>query len=152
MGDGITGTPEAANAEMMLTLLAAIERRDGELLRKLYHPNVEFYWPPGVPYGGVYKGEEVARMSEHFRSIWWPLQPTEELRRIDLRVLATGPQGRVIVNYVWKGLSPDGVGFQTETLADYQVEDGQLRRAQMFYYDLSGLIGFLKHCGFAANA
>ena len=49
MGDGIMGTPEAANAETMLTLLAAIERRDGDLLRKLYHPNVEFYWPPGVP-------------------------------------------------------------------------------------------------------
>ena len=90
------GTPEAANAETMLTLLAAIERRDGDLLRKLYHPNVEFYWPPGVPYGGVYKGEEVAKMSEHFRSIWWPLQPTEESRRMDLRVLATGPQGTVL--------------------------------------------------------
>ena len=63
------------------------------------------------------------------------------------RVLATSSQGRVIVNYVWKGLSPDGVAFETETLADYQVEDGRLRRAQMFYYDLPGLIEFLKRCG-----
>ena len=71
---------------------------------------------------------------------------------MDSRVLATGPDGHVIVNYVWKGLSPDGVAFETETLADYQVDDDRLRRAQMFYYDLSGLIGFLKHCGVIAAA
>jgi hypothetical protein len=49
-------------------------------------------------------------------------------------------------------LSPDGVAFETKTLADYQVEDGKLRRAQMFYYDLPGLIEFLKHCGYIAGA
>jgi ketosteroid isomerase-like protein len=143
---------EASNAEVMLTLLAAIERRDRELLQKLNHPDIEFHWPPGLPYSGVYKGETVAKMQECFGSIWIPLQPTEESRRMDPRVLATSPQGRVIIHYIWKGLSRDGVGFETETLADYQVDDGRLRRAQMFYYDLPGLIGFLKHCGFIAGA
>lgn len=143
---------EESNAETMLNLLAAIERRDSDLLRKLYHPNVEFYWPPGLSYSGVHKGPAVAEMSERFRLLWWPLQPTEELRSMDSRVLATGPNGRVIVNYTWKGLSPDGVRFETETLADYQVEDGQLKRAQMFYCDLPGLIKFLDHCRSAAAA
>jgi hypothetical protein len=32
---------EASNAEVMLTLLAAIERRDRELLQKLNHPDIE---------------------------------------------------------------------------------------------------------------
>jgi ketosteroid isomerase-like protein len=147
------GEPESAsNAEVMLTLLAAIERRDLELLQKLYRPDIEFHWPPGLPYSGVYKGGTVAKMQECFASIWFPLQPTEERRRMDPRVLATSPDGRVIINYIWKGLSRDGVGFETETLADYQVENGQLKRAQMFYYDLPGLIGFLKHCGFIAGA
>jgi len=144
--------PEASNAEFMPTLLAAIERRDRELLQKLYHPDIEFHWRPGLPYSGVHKGETVAKMQECFASIWFPLQPTEERRRMDSRALATGPKGRVIINYTWKGLSRDGVGFETETLADYQVEDGQLRRAQMFYYDLPGLIEFLKHCGVIAGA
>ena len=138
---------EACNAEFMLKLLAAIERRDREL-PKLYHPDIEFHWPPGLPYSGVYTGEAVAKMQECFASIWFPLQPTEERRQMNSRVLATSSQGRVIVNYVWKGLSPNGGGFETETLADYQVEDGRLRRAQMFYYDLPGLIEFLKRCGF----
>jgi hypothetical protein len=136
----------------MLTLLAAIERREGELIQQLYHPDIEFHWPPGLPYSGVYKGGTLGKMQECFGSIWTALQPTEEQRRMDPRVLATGPEGRVIVHYTWKGLSRDGVAFQTETLADYQVEDSKLRRAQMFYYDLPGLIGFLKHCGFIARA
>jgi hypothetical protein len=74
---------EASNAEFVLTLLAAIERRDRELLQKRYHPNIEFHWPPGLPYSGVYKGETVAKMQECFGSIWIPLQPTEEGRRMD---------------------------------------------------------------------
>lgn len=143
---------EAFNAESMLTLLAAIERRDRELLQKLYHPNIEFHWPPGLPYSGVYKGEAVAKMQECFGSIWFPLQPTDERRQMNSRVLATSPQGRVIINYTWKGLSHDGVSFETETLADYLVEDGRLRRAQMFYYDLPGVIEFLKRCGSIPSA
>jgi ketosteroid isomerase-like protein len=146
------GKLEASNAKVMLTLLAGIERRDRELLQKLYHPDIEFHWPPGLPYSGVFKGWTVAKMQECFASIWFPLQPTEERRRMDSRVLATSPHGRVIINYTWKGLSRDGVAFETETLADYQVEDGRLRRAQMFYYDLPGLIGFLKHCGVLGGA
>jgi ketosteroid isomerase-like protein len=144
--------PEVSNAEFMLSLLAAIERRDLELLQKLYHPDIEFHWPPGLPYSGVYKGETVAQVQACFASVWFPLQPTEERRRMDSRVLATDPKGRVIINYIWKGLSRDGVSFETETLADYLVEDGQLRRAQMFYYDLPGLIEFLKHCGVIPGA
>ena len=116
---------EAFNAKVMLTLLAAIQRRDRELLRSLYHPDIEFNWPPGLPYSGVFKGDLlVVKMQECFASVWSPLQPTEERRRMDLRVLATSPKGRVIINYVWKGLSRDGIAFETETLADYQVEDG----------------------------
>jgi ketosteroid isomerase-like protein len=143
---------ETSNAKVVLTVLDAVERRDRELLQKLNHPDVEFHWPPGFPYSGAHKGETVAKMQGSFASIWIPLQPTEESRRMEPHVLATGPQGRVIVNYIWKGLSRDGVRFETETMGDYQVQDGLLRRAQMFYYDLPGLIEFLKHCGSIARA
>lgn len=138
---------EQANADLMLTILRAIERRDRGLLQKLYHPEIEFHWQPGLPYGGFFTGATVPKMQERFASIWFPLQPTEERRRMDARVIATSTTGREIVNYVWKGLSPDGVAFETETLADYAIEKGQLRRAQMFYYDLFGLMKFLNHCG-----
>jgi uncharacterized protein len=59
------------------------------------------------------------------------------------RVVAADENGRVVVNYVWKGLDAKGRRFETETLADYQVRDGRLARAQMFYYDLPGMIAFL---------
>jgi uncharacterized protein len=59
------------------------------------------------------------------------------------RVVATSDDGHVIVHYIWKGLDTEGRRFESETLADYQVRDGQLARAQMFYYDLPGMISFL---------
>lgn len=59
------------------------------------------------------------------------------------RVVATSDDGHVIVHYIWKGLDSKGRRFETETLADYQVRDGLLARAQMFYYDLPGMIAFL---------
>jgi hypothetical protein len=37
----------------------------------------------------------------------------------------------------------EGRHFETETLADYQVRDGRLARAQTFYYDPQGMISFL---------
>jgi ketosteroid isomerase-like protein len=83
-------------------------------------------------------------MNEAFAQIWFPLQPDAETRRMDPRVLATGNDGRVIVNYLWRGLHPRGRRFETETLADYQVRDGRLARAQMFYFDLAGMITFLE--------
>jgi len=63
------------------------------------------------------------------------------------RILAMGENGRVVVNYLCKGLDTKGRRFETEVLADYQVRDGRLARAQMFYYDLPGMIAFLRGAG-----
>lgn len=131
------------DADLVMQALRLVEERQLDSLADLYHPAIEFHWPPGLPYSGVFKGSAVAAMSELFAATWIPLQPTEETRRIDPRVLATGDDGRVVVNYKWKGLDDQGRRFETETLADYQVREGRLCRAQMFYYDLPGMIAFL---------
>jgi ketosteroid isomerase-like protein len=141
-------TPQE-NAQVVTQVLRAIEDRRLERLGKLYHPEIEFHWQPGLPYGGSFSGPEVATMSEAFAQTWFPLQPDAETRRMDPRVLATGKDGRVIVNYLWRGLDPRGRRFETETLADYQVRDGRLARAQMFYFDLEGMITFLEEAGVA---
>ncbi|MGE0769361.1 MAG: nuclear transport factor 2 family protein [Hyphomicrobiaceae bacterium] len=132
------------NAHLVLKILSVIEQRQLEQLRDFYHPDITFHWQPGLPYSGSFAGPEVARMSERFAATWLPLQPTEDTRRMDPEVLATGEDGRVVVNYKWRGLAPNGDRFETEVLADYQVRDGRLARAQMFYFDLPGMIAFLE--------
>jgi ketosteroid isomerase-like protein len=134
---------------VVMEMLQAIENRQLERVRALYHPKVEFHWQPGLPYGGSFSGPALATMHETFERTWFPLQPTEETRRMNPRVLATGDGGRVIVNYLWRGLDPRGRRFETETLADYQIRDGRLVRAQMFYFDLGGTIRFLEGVGSA---
>jgi ketosteroid isomerase-like protein len=138
-------TPEnKAAANIVLEALRAVEERHGDRLAQLYHPEIEFRWPPGLPYSGEFKGSGVAEMTERFTATWLPLQPTDETRRMNPRVVAAGDNGAVVVNYIWKGLDANGRRFETEVLADYQVRDGRLARAQMFYYDLPGVIAFLR--------
>lgn len=131
------------NANVVMQILHAIEERRFDRLPALYHPEIEFHWPPGLPYSGDFTAAAVAEMNERFAATWLPLQPTEEMRRMNPRVVAMNDDGHVIVHYVWKGLDANGRRFETETLADYQVRDGRLARAQMFYYDLLGMLAFL---------
>jgi ketosteroid isomerase-like protein len=44
------------NAEVMLEIFAAIERRDPQRMLELCHPDVEFHWPASLPYGGTSRG------------------------------------------------------------------------------------------------
>jgi ketosteroid isomerase-like protein len=131
------------SARVVMEALCLIEQRQLKRLGDLYHPQIEFHWPPGLPYSGDFTGPSVERMTERFAQTWTSLQPTVESRRMNPRVLATGEDGRVIVNYVWRGVDRKGGKFATEVLADYQVRDSRLARAQMFYYDLPGVIAFI---------
>jgi hypothetical protein len=126
----------------VLDVLRAVEERDIERLPSMYHPEIEFHWPPALPYGGVFKGAEVGPMSQTFAGIWGPLQPTEQERRMNARVVASdGPD--VVVNYCWRGRDAAGRTCAIETLAHYRERDGKLARAQMFHFDLAGLLDFL---------
>jgi ketosteroid isomerase-like protein len=133
--------------EIVMDALRAVEERQPERLAALYHPEIEFNWPPGLPYSGRFTGRAIEEMTQRFAATWVPLQPTEETRRMRPRILALGEDGRVVVNYLWKAMDTKGRRFETEVLADYQVRDGRLARAQMFYYDLPGMIDFLRAAG-----
>jgi ketosteroid isomerase-like protein len=130
------------SVEIVTRVLTAVEQRQTDSLRALYHPQIEFHWPPGLPYGGSFVGAAVA-------DIWDPLQPTEERRRMDFRIVATGQDGRVCVNYLWKGVDALNRRFETLTLAEYQVRDGLFARAQMYYFDLLGLVAFIEQAAAA---
>jgi ketosteroid isomerase-like protein len=131
------------SVEVVTQVLTAVEQRRADRLQALYHPQIEFHWQPGLPYSGTFVDAQVAQMQRRFGEVWTPLQPDEDTRRMDFRVIATGEDGRVVVSYRWKGLDAQGRHFETDTLADYQVRDGLLARARMYYDDLPGLIAFL---------
>ena len=139
--------PQEANANLVMDVLQVIEQRQLHRLAALYHPEIEFHWPPGLPYSGKHTGSAVAEMAKRFEATWAWLQPNEQTRRMNPRVVAAGENGHVVVNYIWRGLDREGRRFETEVLAAYQVRDGRLARAQMFYYDLPGVIAFLDSAG-----
>lgn len=130
------------NADVVLRALHALEERRMDDLRALYHPEIEFHWQPGLPYGGDHSGPGVTAMAEIFGATWVPFQPDPQTRSMDPKIVAVQDEN-VVANYMWRGIDGHGNRFETATLAHYQVQDGKLRDARMFYYDLAGLIAFL---------
>ena len=122
------------NVETILGIFKAIERRDFDGLLSLCQPDVEFVWPPSLPYAGGERGA--------WAQTWISLQPTETEQRMDPRVVAaTGDE--VVVLWQQRGLSPAGDRFDGAVLALYQLREEKLARAQMFYFDTVGVAGFL---------
>jgi uncharacterized protein len=128
------------NCEVMLEIFSAIERRDPQRMLELCHSDVEFHWPASLPYGGTARGLAGGRPT--WTDTWLPLQPTEAERRMDPRVVATGEE-EVVVLWRQRGVSPAGDRFDAPVLALYELRDGKLARAQMFYFDTAALLRFL---------
>ncbi len=133
---------EQTTQAVIRAVFDAIETRDRERLAKLYHPVIEFRWPPGLPYGGVHRGAGIAEMNARFREVWMPLQPTEAERRMDLQIIAAQGEN-VVAKYVMRGRDTKGQTITVDTMAHYRVRDGVLISAQMYYFDLTGLLHFL---------
>jgi ketosteroid isomerase-like protein len=114
-----------ASTGIVMEAFDAVERRDGRRLAQLYHSEVEFHWPPSVPYGGTFRG--IAAQQDRSRTVWdqvWdPLQPTEQERRMDPRVVAA-TEREVVVLWHQRGLQPAGQRLDMETLGLYGVAAG----------------------------
>jgi len=128
------------NAELMLEVFRAVERRDLGRLGEVCCPDVEFHWPPSLPYGGVVRGLGGDRPT--WTATWLPLQPTDAERRMDPRVVAAS-EDEVVVLWEQRGMSPTGDRFDGPVLGLYRIRDGKLARAQMFYFDTAALTSFL---------
>jgi ketosteroid isomerase-like protein len=123
------------NVQVMLEIFGAIERRDAQRVFELCQPDVEFLWPPSLPYGGASPGSS-------WMQTWLPLQPTEAARRMDPRVVAAGTE-EVVVLWQQRAVSPAGDGLETPVLGIYQMRKGKLARAQMFHFDTAAVNDFL---------
>ncbi len=130
----------AQNIKLLLDVFNAIERRDDQGFRELLHPDFEIHWPPSLPYGATIRGPAPAGPT--WGETWSPLQPTEAERRMDPRVVAAG-EDEVVVLWRQRGVTPAGARFEGEVLGLYQVREGKLARAQMFYFDTALLVSFL---------
>jgi ketosteroid isomerase-like protein len=133
-----------ASTGIVMEAFDAVERRDARRLAQLYHPEVEFHWPLCLPYGGTFRG--IAAQQDQYRmtwdQVWDPLQPSEQERRMDPRVVAATEQ-EVVVLWHQRGRQPAGQRLDMEALGLYGVRDGKFARAQMFYFDTAAVLSFL---------
>jgi ketosteroid isomerase-like protein len=127
---------------IVLEAFRAVEERDKQRLLELYHPEVEFHWPPSLPFGGSARGGVKDRPGRGWGEVWEPLQPTDTERRMDPRVVAA-TEKEVVVLWRQRGLSATGKRFDGEALGLYEVRDGKFARAQMFYFDAIAVQRFL---------
>lgn len=128
------------NAEVMVEIFSAIERRDPQRVLDLCCSDVEFHWPPSLPYGGISRGLGGDRPT--WNETWIPLQPTETERRMDPRVVAASDD-EVVVLWRQRGVSRAGDRFDSPVLGLYRIREGKLARAEMFYFDSAALANFL---------
>jgi uncharacterized protein len=126
---------------IVLEAFTAVEQRDEQRLFELYHPEVEFHWPPSLPFGGSPRGVR-DRAGPSWSEVWAPLQLTETERRMDPRVVAA-TENEVVVQWHQRAISPSGERFDGEVLGVYAVRDGKFARAQMFCFDAIAVHRFL---------
>ena len=138
--ESIMSRTEHANMRVILEIFGAIERRDQQRLAELCHTDVEFQWPPVLPYGGISRGLKAEPPS--WGHTWIPLQPTDAERTMDPRIVAASGD-EVVVLWRQRGSSPGGDRLDSPVLALYEIRDGKLSRAQMFYFDLTAVVDFL---------
>jgi thiosulfate dehydrogenase (quinone) large subunit len=138
--ESLMSRTEHANKRVILEIFSALERRDLQRLLELCHADVEFHWPLVLPYGGTSRGLKTDPPS--WGHTWTPLQPTDAERKMDPGVVAASDD-EVVVLWRQRGVSPGGDRLDSPVLALYEISDGKLGRAQMFYFDPTAVIKFL---------
>jgi len=127
--------PREENIEVMRKLFRAVEDHDQQTLIRLSQPDVEFHWPPSLPYGGRNRGTT-------WGETWALLQPSAAERKMDARIVAASDD-EVVALWHQRGVSSGGDRFDGEVLGLYQFREGKLARAQMFYFDTTAVNNFL---------
>ena len=131
--------PTDQQVDLIQRLFAAIESRDRERFIACVHPNCEFTWPPSLPYGGTVAALATA---PGWLETWAPLQPTEAERSLSPQIVATNGDV-LVVRWHQRGRNAAGDTTDTPVLACYTIEDGRLKHAEMFYFDLPAVHLFL---------
>ncbi|MBV9535174.1 MAG: nuclear transport factor 2 family protein [Solirubrobacterales bacterium] len=123
----------SSNVDVVLRTIRAVAERDVQALLALYHPEVEMHDAPSLPYGGTRSGLSDIRQAIEDNSertwlgTWGPLQPTQEERSMDPRVVAANDR-EVVVLYRQRARDPAGERFDAPVIGIYEVPDGKFVR------------------------
>ena len=106
-------------------------------------PEVVIREPDSLPYGGEYRGlDGLRRHAAGWMRTWAALQPGNE-RKLDATFIDAGDH--VVACWRLKARAPDGdETLDLPMLGVYELSDGKLVGAQMFYSDTAAVLRFLE--------
>ena len=128
--------------DVVLQVFRSVEERNPQLAAEVYHDDLEFHWPRPLPYAGSSYG---LKASMERRPGWAETRDrfqSESDRGLGARVIASSDD-EVVVLWHQRGRDRAGRELDTPVLGLYQVRDGKLARAQMFYFDPLAAAEFL---------
>ena len=131
------------NVETIRRLFWGVEERDLEAYTAAGHPEIVIREPGSLPYGGDFYGLEGMRLhAARWMQTWAALQPEDE-RKLEAAFIDAGDY--VVARWRLRARAPD----EDETLdmpmmGIYELRDGKLVGAQMFYSDTTEVLRFLE--------
>jgi ketosteroid isomerase-like protein len=130
--------------DVVMQVFRSVEERNPGLAAGVCHDDVEFHGPRPLPYAGSSYGMKASlERSPGWAETWDPFQGETE-RELGARVIAAS-EDEVVVLWHQRGRDQAGGRLDTPVLGLYQVRDGKLARAQMFYFDPLAAADFLAH-------
>jgi len=132
--------------DVVLQVFRSVEERDPQLAVEVYHDDLEFHWPRPLPYAGSSYGLKASLgRRPGWAQTWDPFQSPSD-HGLGARVVAAS-EDEVVVLWHQRGRDHAGQELDTPVLGLYQVRDGKLARAQMFYFDPLAATEFLAAAG-----
>jgi ketosteroid isomerase-like protein len=131
------------DVETIRRLFRGVEERDLEAYIAAGHPETVIREPGSLLYGGEYHGlEGMRRHAARWMRTWAALQPGDE-RRLDAAFIDAGDH--VVARWRLRARAPDGdETLDVPMVGIYELRDGKLVGAQMFYSDTTEVLRFLE--------
>jgi ketosteroid isomerase-like protein len=129
--------------EVVLEAFAAVDTRDDERLKRISHLEASFVWPESLQPSQFRTVQ--GKVATSWEEVWEPFQPLPEFvtRKMSPQIVASSGT-RVTVLWHQRGVNQRGERLDCEVLGLYEVRDGLLYRAQMFYFDSAAVRKFLQ--------
>jgi ketosteroid isomerase-like protein len=129
--------------QIVLEAFAAVDARDNERLKRISHPEASFLWPESLLPSHFRTVRD--KVATSWEEVWEPFQPLPEFitRKMSPQIIASSGT-RVTVLWHQRGVNRRGERLDCEVLGLYEVRDGLLYRAQMFYFDCAAVRKFLQ--------
>jgi ketosteroid isomerase-like protein len=132
--------------DVVLQVFRSVEERNPQLAADVYHDDLEFHWPRPLPYAGSSYGLEASLARRPGWAETWDRFQGDAERGLGARVVASS-EDEVVMLWHQRGRDQVGRRLDTPVLGLYQVRDGKLARAQMFYFDPLAAADFLAASG-----